>query len=231
LREGLKERCIHLAYGMIRLPEGKMKSREGTVVDADDLMDAMHGLAQKEIETRAAEGKAHVEGLTTDQVTHRAEIIGMAALKYYLLKFSPRTSFEYDPRASIDFMGQTGPYCLFNYARTRSLLRKVGGEPPFDLAIVGQLRTPQELGLIRHLAAFPEVVARAATTLDPSRLAEYVFVLCQQFAYIFTDKENHPIVTCTDPMLRHARLLLTAAVGTVIKTTLSLLAIDVLEEM
>ncbi|MCK5800518.1 MAG: arginine--tRNA ligase, partial [Deltaproteobacteria bacterium] len=110
LRPGLAERCHHLAYGMIRLPEGKMKSREGTVVDADNLMDTMHTLAKAEVKSRADEGKAHVEGIDEAELKIRAEGIAMASLKYYLLKFTPKTSFEYDPKASIDFLGQTGPY-------------------------------------------------------------------------------------------------------------------------
>jgi arginyl-tRNA synthetase len=231
LRPGLEERCHHLGYGMIRLPEGKMKSREGKVVDADDLMDEMHRLARAETETRAEEGKAHTEGLSAAELRHRAERIGMAALKYFLLKYSPRTSFEYDPKASIDFLGQTGSYCLFNYARTRSLLRKVGGEPDFDAEAVARLQTPQEQQIIQQLFSWPEVVQRAALGLDPSRVAEFVFELCKSFAYIFTDKANHPIATCEDEQLRRGRLLLAAAVGNTVKAGLALLGIDVLEEM
>jgi arginyl-tRNA synthetase len=231
LRPGLAEACEHLAYGMIRLPEGKMKSREGTVVDADELMDDVHALARAETEARAAEGKAHTEGLSEQELSHRAEHVGMAAIKYFLLKYSPRKSFEYDPRASIDFLGQTGPYCLFNYARTRSLMRKAGGEPELDPAVLGRLGTEQELGIARQLMAFPEVVRRAAAGLDPSRVAEYLFELCRGFAFIFTDKANHPIVTCEDPELRQARLLLAAAVGHTLRAGLGLLGIDVLEEM
>ena len=231
LRPGLSDACHHLAYGMIRLPEGKMKSREGTVVDADDLMDELHRLAREETLARAAEGKAHTEGITDQELELRAERIGMAAIKYFLLKYTPRKSFEYDPKESIDFLGQTGPYCLFNYARTRSLLRRAGGEPAFDAAAVARLGTPQELAVLGLLMGFPRVVQRAATTLDPSRLAEYLFDLCKSFAVIFTDKANHPIATCEDQTLRHGRLLLAAAVSQVLRTGLGLLGIDALEEM
>ena len=231
LRDGLTEACYHLAYGMIRLPEGKMKSREGTVVDADDLMDQVRDLAREETLTRAAEGKAHTEDLTEEDLAHRAEFVGMAALKYFLLKYSPRKSFEYDPRASIDFLGQTGPYCLFNYARTRSLLRKAGGAPEFTPELARRLGSEQEAGLMGQLMQFPDVVARASDTLDPSRVAEYLFDLCKSFAFIFTDKTNHPIVTCEDPELRDARLLLVASIGHVLKAGLGLLGIEVLEEM
>ena len=231
LRPGLTEACHHLAYGMIRLPEGKMKSREGTVVDADDLMDEVSNLAREETLARAADGKAHTENLTEQELVHRAEHVGMAALKYFLLKFTPSKSFEYDPKASIDFLGQTGPYCLFNYARTRSLLRKAGGTPDFSADLIRRLGTEQEAGLLGQLMQFPDVVARAADSLDPSRVAEYLFDLCKGFAFIFTDKANHPIVTCEDQDLRAARLLLVAAIGHTLKAGLGLLGIEVLEEM
>ncbi|MCA9667330.1 MAG: arginine--tRNA ligase [Myxococcales bacterium] len=231
LREGMTERCYHLSYGMIRLPEGKMKSRTGTVVDADDLMDEVHALARTETEQRADEGKAHTAGINDEELDARAEVIGMAALKYHLLKFAPRTSFEYDPKASIDFLGQTGPYCLFNYARTRSLLRKAGGEPSFDAATVARLESERELEIVRLLSTFPDIVARSARSYDPSRIAEYCFELCKSFAFVFTDKANHPIVTCEDAELRAARLMMAAAVGQTLRVALSLLGIDVLEEM
>jgi len=231
VRPGLAEACHHLAYGMIRLPEGKMKSREGTVVDADDLMDEVQRLAREETLKRAREGKAHTEGIDEQELALRAERIGMAALKYYLLKFTPKKSFEYHPKESIDFLGQTGPYCLFNYARTRSLLRRAGGSPPFDAAAAHRLGSPQEREVLRLLMAFPEAVARAADTLDPSRIAEHLFDLAKAFAVVFTDKCGHPIVTCHDEELRRARLMLAAAVGVVVKRGLSLLGIDALEEM
>jgi arginyl-tRNA synthetase len=233
LRSGLSERCHHLAYGMIRLPEGKMKSREGTVVDADDLMNEMHFIACAEINTRMAEGKAHNEDLSDEEVELRAERIGMAALKYYLLKYSPKSSFEYNPEESIDFLGQTGPYALFNYARTRSLLRKAVGDSAlaFDANAVRRLGSEQELGIIKQLASWPEVVTKAAEAYDPSRITGYIFELCRAFAFIFTDKANHPIATCEDVELRKGRLLLAQAVGDTVKGALGLLGIDVLEEM
>jgi arginyl-tRNA synthetase len=231
LRPGLTDACHHLAYGMIRLPEGRMKSREGTVVDADDLMDEMHRLAAAETQARADEGKAHTEDLTPEEREFRAERIGMAAIKYYLLKFTPKKSFEYDPKESIDFLGQTGPYCLFNYARTRSLLRRAGGAPAFDAQTARRLTSDRELEVVRLLMAFPDVVARAASSLDPSRVAEYLFELCKSFAFIFTDKANHPIVTCEDEQLRGARLMMVEAVGNTLRAGLGLLGIETLEEM
>lgn len=231
LRPGLERACHHLAYGMIRLPEGRMKSREGTVVDADDLMDEVHALAREETLSRSREGKAHTEGISDEDLENRAELIGLGAIKYFLLKFSPHKTFEYNPRESIDFLGQTGPYCLFNYARTRSLLRRAGGEPEFRASWCDRLGTPEELALLHLLMQFPEVVARAAEALDPSRLTEYLFDLCKGFAFIFTDKANHPIVTCEDPDLRGGRLMLVAAVSHTLRAGLELLGIEALEEM
>jgi len=231
LRPEVKDAGYHLAYGMIRLPEGKMKSREGTVVDADDLMDEMHRLAAEETQARAVEGKVHTEGISAEELEHRAEHIALAAIKYYLLKYTPRKSFAYDPKESIDFLGQTGPYCLFNYARTRSLLRKAGGVPTFDAAAVRRLGTDKELEILRLLMNFPEVVRQAAANFDPSRITEYLFELCKVFAFIFTDKTNHPIATCADEQLRRGRLLLVEAVGNVLKAGLRLLGIIPLEEM
>jgi arginyl-tRNA synthetase len=202
------------------------------VVDADDLMDEMHRLAAEETRARADEGKAHTEGLSDQELQYRAEHIGMAAIKYYLLKFTPKKSFEYNPKESIDFLGQTGPYCLFNYARTRSLHKRAGGDQvSFAPDTVARLGTDRELALVRLLMTFPEVVQRAATTLDPSRIAEVLFELCKSFAFIFTDKANHPIATCEDGQLREARLILVEAVAHTLRTGLRLLGIEPLEEM
>lgn len=241
LYPGALERCYHLSYGMIRLPEGKMKSREGNVVDADDLMDEMVELAKAETQAKANEGKAHTEGISAETLALRAERIGLAALKYYLLKFSPKTSFEYDPKASIDFLGQTGPYCLFNYARTRSLITKARQQNEaswfddvwlhFDDECLSRLTTEHEIALTWQLYRFPQIVERAAQTLDPSRIAEYLFELAKGFAFMFTDRTHHPILTCDDPTQRRARLILTSAVGITLKVGLGLLGIEVLEEM
>jgi arginyl-tRNA synthetase len=224
-------RCQHLRYGMIRLPEGRMKSREGTVVDADALMDEVHALARAETQARAAEGKVHTDGISGEELHSRAEAIGLAALKYHLLKFNPRTSFEYNPKESIDFLGQTGPYCLFNYARTRSLLRRAGGEVTFDPDALALLVSAREQDVVRLIAQFHDVLLRAEQALDPSRVAEYVFDLGHAFAVIFTDREQHPILQAEDPRQRSARLQLAYAVGATMKIALGLLGIDVLEEM
>lgn len=230
LRPGTGQRCHHLAYGMVRLPEGRMKSREGTVVDADDLMDELHALAREEVLTRAREGHAHAGGVDDRELGERSERIAQAALKFFVFRFTPKKSFEYDPKQSIDFAGQTGPYCLYAYARTRSLVRKSGTEPRFDATLVPLLALPSERVLVRQLFELPLVVEKSAETLDPSKIAEYAFNLAASFARMFNDRD-YPIVTCEDARLRSARVMLAAAVGITLKTALGLLGIDVLEEM
>ena len=232
MREGLAERCGHLAYGMIRLPEGRMKSREGTVVDADDLMDELHALAAEEIAARPEAGKAHYDDLSEEERDLRAERIAQAALKFHMFRFTPKKSFEYNPKESIDFNGQTGPYCLYTYARTRSILRKADADAPgFDGTAAARLGTPQERTVLWDIAAFPRQVQEAARLLDPSRIAEYVYTLCKDFNLMFADRAGHPIVTCEDPELRRGRLLLAHGVGVTIRGALALLGIETLEEM
>ncbi len=231
LRSDVERQFCHLAYGMVRLPEGKMKSREGKVVDADDLMDELHALAREELLSREAGGRAHVENLSAEELQLRAEGIAQAALKFFVFKFTPRKSFEYDPKKSIDFTGQTGPYCLYAYARTRSLIRKSGWDGKFDPALAKHLTHPAEGEVLRQLFAYPLVVARAAEGYDPSKIADYAYVLASGFARLFTDKTGYPILTCEDEAVRNARIMLAGAVGIAIRSALGLLGIDVLEEM
>jgi len=231
VRENLSQEFHHLVYGMVRLPEGRMKSREGTVVDADDLMNELRVLAAEEISTRAGEGRAHTEGLSEEDLQFRAERIAQAALKFFVFRFTPRKSFEYNPRQSIDFTGQTGPYCLYCYARTRSLIRKSDRPPEFDPELVPLLSTAPEKALIRQLFSYPMVVARSVESFDPSKIADYAYELAAGFARLFTDKKGYPIITCEEERLRQARLMLANAVGIVVRGALGLLGIEVLEEM
>ena len=231
LRPGTVPQCHHLAYGMVRLPEGKMKSREGLVVDADDLMDELHKLAKEEVAQRSRDGRAHAEDVDDQELNYRAERIAQAALKFFIFRFTPKKSFEYDPKQSIDFTGQTGPYCLYSYARTRSLLRKAGAEVTYRPELVPLLTHPGEAEIVRQLFAFPVVVARATAGLDPSKIAEFAYGLASGFARLFTDRHGYPIINCPDQDLRQARLMLAGAVGTAVRTALGLLGIEVLEEM
>jgi len=232
LRPQLAGACEHLAYGLVLLPHGRMKSREGAVVDADDLMQEMHALARKTIDERSAGD--HYSDTPEEELVRRAEHIGLAGLKYYLLDVSPVSTMEFNPEQSIDMQGRTGAYCLMNYARTRSLLRKADENidtKNLKEAPLHRLQSPEERKLLLTLAKWPETVAWAADGRDPSRIAEYLFNLSKAFAFIFTDRTNHPIATCTDPELRQARLHLVAAIGMVLGVGLDLLGIQTLEEM
>lgn len=231
LRPGVGALCFHLAYGMVRLPEGRMKSREGTVVDADVLMDELKALALEELSSRSESGMAHHQDMDTTEMGYRAERIAQAALKFFVLKFTPRKSFEYDPKQSIDFTGQTGPYCLYAYARTRSLIRKGGEAEAFDPALVPLLVHPLEQAMLKMLLDYPRLVVRAAQQLDPAKIAECAYTLSAGFARMFTDKTGYPILSCEEPALRRARLMLVNAVGITIRSALSILGIDVLDEM
>ena len=231
LHPGMEQRCHHLSYGMVRLPEGRMKSREGTVVDADHLMNELLQMAAAELLSRAAEGGEHHEGISKEEIGFRAERIAQAALKFFIFRFTPKKSFEYDPKRSIDFTGQTGPYCLYTYARTRSLIRRSGWTPQYSDELAALLTAPAEGEIIRQILEFPNVVARSSQALDPSKVADYAYNLAATFARMFNDRKNYPIATCEDPPLRKARLMLAHCVGIAVKAALEILGIEVLEEM
>lgn len=227
LDPALEGRLYHLSYGMVELPEGKMKSREGKVVDADDLMDQMEALAAEAVAERWPE-------LDVGSLAERARVIGMAALKYYILDFNPRTTVSFDPQKSIDFQGRTGPYCLYSYARIQSIGRRVGGWPNADNAArsdaLRALGTDLELALIRQLQQWPQTAARAAADLDPSKVTEFLFRLCKSFSTLYND-DAHKIVEIDDPHRRLGLLYLSQAVAQTLQKGLALLGIETLAEM
>ena len=228
LRPSLEGACHHLSYGMVNLPEGKMKSREGTVVDADDLMDGMRDLAREEVLARD-----HTSALEPEEVDRRAEIIGLAALKYYLLNFTPRATVSFDPKKSIDFLGQTGPYCLYAYARIQSLFRKAGPQPgAADLtdAIAARLDSPLEQAVVRELERLPTTLTLAARTFDTAKITDQVYRIAKAFAALYTDR-GHQIVGNPDTEAGAARLVLAAAVANAIQTGLTTLGIETLDAM
>ncbi|NUN15412.1 MAG: arginine--tRNA ligase [Myxococcales bacterium] len=240
LRPEMKGACHHLSYGMVHLPEGKMKSREGTVVDADDLMDTMAELAREEIVRREDESRQRAEAhgdlfepLSQAEIARRAEIIGLAAIKYYVLNFTPQTTVTFDPKRSIDFLGQTGPYCLYSYARVQSLFRKAGRTVDvndLDETTAALLSSPLELAVVRELEAFLDAVNYAGATADTSKVTEQVYRIAKTFSTLYNDKE-HQIVGNADRHVETARLLLAKAVANAVKTGLSLLGIETLEQM
>jgi arginyl-tRNA synthetase len=216
--------CYHLSYGMVYLPEGKMKSREGKVVDADDLIAGMVELAEEEIRRRDPEGR-----LSDDEVKQRAAVIGTGAIKYYLLRVRPTQSINFDPAESISFDGFTGPYCQYAYARIFGILEKAGQrgieEHGLDFALLGNI---EELLLVKLLIQFPEEVASGVAEYNPSRVAVHVFNTAKAFNQFYN---KHPVLQAGSRELAAARLALIKATAVVLKRGLNLLGIDVLENM
>jgi arginyl-tRNA synthetase len=229
LREGLGERLFHLSYGMVNLPEGKMKTREGTVVDADDLVAEMVALASEETQARYVEA-----GLSDDELQRRARSIGLAALKYYILDYNPRTTVQFDPKKSIDFQGRTGPYLLYSYARINSIAREADGFPELsgeDLSTaLRALGTDLEMAVVKELQDWPRMVALAARQLDPSKVTEQLFRIAKAFSTMYNDRANHKIIEVPSPR-KEGMLLLSKAVSNALATGFSLLGIEPLEEM
>ena len=232
LEPELADVCHHLAYGMVNLPEGRMKSREGTVVDADDLFDEMAALAANELRARAKGGRAHAVRDDDDvEIVRRAEVIAQAAIKFYLLGVTAESGMTFDPKKSIDFLGRTGPYCLNAYARTRQLLAKADASATRDREPLARLVSDRERAVVRALMLMPPEFARALDSFDPSKVALATYEVARAFNQLYTDKDNHPIVSCDDPELRAARLSMVGAVGIAIRTGLYVLGIEVLEQM
>lgn len=231
LRPDLAGKFEHLSYGMVTLPNGRMKSREGTVVDTDDLIEEMTRLVREVMDNKS--DREHYADADETECARRAQVIALAALKYFLLNITPTSWMEFNPEKSLDLQGRTGAYCLMNYARTRSILRKAGYEHRdiVDENILASLKTPEEKKVLMTLMQCPDIIQWAAESSDPAKIAEYLFNLCKSFAFIFTDKVGHPILTCEEPNLRAARLALVDALGTVLKMGLNLLGIETLEEM
>ena len=216
---------IHFSYGMVELPNGKMKSREGTVVDADDLMDEMVATAQQ---TSQELGK--LDGLTEAEAAEIARIVGMGALKYFILKVDARKNMTFNPEESIDFNGNTGPFIQYTYARIQSVLRKAaeaGLIIPTDLNLAIQLNEKEE-SLIQHLAEFPATIAEAAKDYSPSDIANYTYDLVKEFNQFYHD---FSILREENQQVKLFRLALSANVAKVIKLAMSLLGIEVPERM
>ncbi len=214
---------VHFSYGMVELPEGKMKSREGTVVDADDLMDDMVSTARS---VSAELGK--LDGLTDEETAAISEMVGLGALKYFLLKVDPRKNITFNPKESIDFNGNTGPFIQYTYARIRSVLRKAAeeGMKVEDHSAV----TPgeREITLIQALADYPSVVAAAGQSYSPALIANYVYDLVKLYNQFYHDCS---ILKETDTAVRSLRLRLSSQTARVIESGMKLLGIKVPERM
>jgi arginyl-tRNA synthetase len=216
--------CYHLSYGMVDLPTGKMKSREGTVVDADDIMAEMVDEAEKQ--TREL-GK--IEELSEGEVHKLSEMIGLGALKYFLLKVDPKKRMMFDPAESIQLQGHTGPFIQYTHARLRAILRKataLGISPESDVP-VARLE-PTERGIIRLIHVYPEKVKEAAREYSPSIIANYAYELAKEYNQFY---QNIPIFNETDHAKLKFRIAFSQVVANTIRKAMGLLGIHVPERM
>ena len=211
---------IHFSYGMVELPNGKMKSREGTVVDADDLMDKM-------VDDALAMTSDRLEGMSDDEKREVARIIGMGALKYFILKVDPRKNMLFNPEESIDFNGNTGPFIQYTYARIQSLQRKAGDNLP-ALNVEAVTPNDKEIAIIQRVADFTSVVEEAGKTYSPALIANYTYELAKEFNQFYHD---YSILKEEDENVKAFRLELSRTVAGVIKRAFSLLGIEVPERM
>ena len=211
----------HLAYGMVNLPTGKMKSREGTVVDADDLFDEMYNLAKTATIERAGEN-------IPEDIDERSEIIGMGALKFMLLKFNPKTTIMFDPEASMKFEGDTGPYVQYACARINSMLRKAGKSIQENDINWSLLNSPFEKNISTRISQYPDIMQRAAELMDCSIVVAYLLDLAKDFSRFYREC---PVLTAKTPELKQARLALSKSIHTILQDGLAALTIKVPQAM
>ena len=217
------DHITHLSYGMVELPEGKMKSREGTVVDADDLIADMVQTAR---EMSAELGK--LDGCTEEEAEAVSTMVGLGALKYFILKVDPKKTMLFDPRESIDFNGNTGPFIQYTHARICSVLRKAS-EQGIDYAGRAQADyLPEEIELVKTLSEYPATVAAAGENFAPSIIGAYIYELAKSFNGYYHD---HSILKEEQAEVRKLRLQLAATVASVIRKGMKLLGIEVPERM
>jgi arginyl-tRNA synthetase len=214
------DRCEHLSYGMVYLPEGKMKSREGKVVDADNLIEKMQAMSKDVMESSRFQ-------LENSQRKSIAEAIGIAAIKYYILSFNPQKDIHFDPVKSLSFEGATGAYIQYCHARIHSVLRKANWNQSqsWDSAL---LRNREELTVIRSLLQYPEIIRKSSDELNPSRLATHLWDIAKQFNTFYT---RHRILDCGDEALSKARQAMAAGVAYCLKSGLNILGIKPVERM
>ena len=216
---------VHFSYGMVELPEGKMKSREGTVVDADDLIEEMVNTAR---ETSSELGK--LDDCTPEEADAISNMVGLGALKYFILKVDPRKNMTFNPKESIDFNGNTGPFIQYTHARICSVLRKAAesGIVLPETANEKVVLSDKEISLIQNLSEFPAVVSEAGSQFSPAIIANYIYDLVKEYNQFYHD---FSILREENTEIRDFRLILSRNVAKVIKTGMSLLGIDVPDRM
>ena len=214
---------VHFSYGMVELPQGKMKSREGTVVDADDLIETMIA------DAREAAG-SHFDGMTEEEAAEVSRKVGLGALKYFLLKVDPKKNMMFNPEESIDFNGNTGPFLQYTYARIRSLLRNAEekGIRLTEPDVIQALPNVKESTLIRKIASLPAVIAEAGNTFSPALIANYSYDLAKEYNQYYHD---YPVMKETDGEVRNLRLHLASETARTLRTALGLLGMEMPERM
>jgi len=215
----------HLSYGMVELPEGKMKSREGKVVDADDLIEEMITTAEK-----MSNELGKLEGLNEEEKKNIYRIIGLGALKYFILKVDPIKNMIFNPQESIDFNGHTGPFIQYTYARIQSIFRKADeNNISYSCNINETINlTTQERDILKLIAEFPDIIKNSCNEYNPANLANYLYILSKEYNQFY---QEIPILKAEDSDTRNFRLLLSKKTGEIIKNGLNLLGIEVPERM
>jgi arginyl-tRNA synthetase len=214
------ENLFHLSYGMVELPAGKMKSREGTVVDADDLMQEMYQTAKEK-----AQELGKLETLSDEDKEKSYETVGLGALKYFMLKVDPKKKMLFNPAESIDFAGNTGPFIQYTYARIQSLLAKA----EYQKTNLSEYElNASEKELVMNLSNFKEVVSKAAETLSPALVANYVYDVVKSYNSFY---QNNPILNQENENAKNFRLELSELTGKTIKKGLALLGIGTVNRM
>ena len=212
------QQIFHLSYGMVELPEGKMKSREGTVVDADDLIEKMYEEAKA-----TSEESGKLEDVPAEERERLYRSIGLGALKYFILKVDPKKKMLFNPRESIDFNGNTGPFIQYTHARICSILRKAAGQGACARIQDGVVLSPKEVRLVQWLSAYPQRVAEAAAAYSPALMANYAYDLAKEFNQYYHDT---PVLKEPDAALKEMRLALIDTLASVLRKTTALLGME-----
>ena len=217
------DQIFHLSYGMVELPEGKMKSREGTVVDADDLIEKMYQEAKA---TSVESGK--LEGIPEEEKERLFRMIGLGALKYFILKVDPKKKMLFNPKESIDFNGNTGPFIQYTHARICSILRKAG-ESGFKAAVAPDaVLSPKEIRLVKILSSYPQKVSEAAAAYSPALIANFAYDLAKEFNQYYHET---PVLKEPDAALLSLRLALIGTLASTLRRAMGILGIELPERM
>ena len=219
---GWADQIYHLSYGMVELPEGKMKSREGTVVDADDLIQSMYEEARK-----TSEESGKLADMPEEEKEKLYHMIGLGALKYFIIKVDPKKTMLFNPKESIDFNGNTGPFIQYTHARICSILRKA--TVSFGAAdVLGVEPSAKEVRLVKLLGLYPAKVAEAGAALSPAVIANYAYDLAKEFNQYYHDT---PILKESNEAVLKYRLALIALIARVLRSAMALLGIELPERM